>query len=65
MPENNVKKLYKDKKNGKLFGVCAGIAEYFGVDVTLVRIGFVAFTVAYGVGLVVYLAAAIMLPEKP
>ena len=33
-------RFYLDKRNGKIMGVCAGIADYFGWDVTLVRIGF-------------------------
>jgi phage shock protein C len=38
---NTTKRLYRDESNKMLGGVCAGLAEYFGIDVTLVRIGFV------------------------
>ena len=34
-------RFYKDKRNGKVMGVCAGIADYTGLDVTIVRIAFV------------------------
>jgi phage shock protein C len=42
-------RFYLDKRNGKIMGVCAGIADYFGWDVTLVRIAFVLAAVC-GVG---------------
>ncbi len=35
-------KFYLDKRNGKIMGVCSGIADYTGIDVTLIRIGFAA-----------------------
>ncbi len=50
-----------DKRNAKLWGVCGGIANYFGVDATLVRIGFVAGTlIGFGSLLLVYLAVALI-----
>jgi phage shock protein C len=60
-------KFYRDKRNGKWMGVCAGIADYTGVDVTLVRIAFVLATVCGGSGivLVAYLIAGWMAPVKP
>ncbi|MCA1661259.1 MAG: PspC domain-containing protein [Novosphingobium sp.] len=49
------------KANAKLMGVCSGIADYFGWDVTLVRIGFVAGTlVGFGSLLLVYLAIGLL-----
>ncbi len=50
-----------DKSNAKVFGVCAGIADYFGIDTMLVRIGFVAATL-FGVGapVLIYLAVALI-----
>ena len=59
------KKLYKDKKNEKLCGVCAGIAKYFSVDVTLVRLGLVAFCVLGGSGVLAYIVCAIVIPDEP
>lgn len=58
--------FYRDKENGKWLGVCAGIAEYTGIDVTLVRIGVIILTVlGSGAGLIAYLIAAWMAPKKP
>lgn len=60
------KKLYKDTKNGKVFGVCAGLADYFDVDVTLIRLlTLAAIIMSVGWGLLAYLAAALIMPEKP
>jgi len=41
-------KFYKDKQNAKWAGVCAGIADYTGIDVTIVRLAFVLGTVFTG-----------------
>ena len=50
-----------DKANGKLMGVCSGIADYFGWDTTLVRIAFVAGTlIGFGSLLIVYLAIRLL-----
>ncbi|KPF76423.1 phage shock protein C [alpha proteobacterium AAP81b] len=59
-------RFYIDKRNGKFLGVCAGIADYFGWDVTLVRVGFVLATVS-GVGFLplVYLAINWIVDPKP
>ncbi|SMF70288.1 envelope stress response membrane protein PspC [Allosphingosinicella indica] len=59
-------KFYLDKENGKLMGVCAGIADYTGVDVTLVRIGMVVGTIlGSGLLILVYLATGWIAPPKP
>ena len=60
-------KFYLDKQNAKWSGVCAGIADYTGIDVTLVRIGFVLGTVFSGSGmlLLAYFIIAWMAPHKP
>ena len=47
-----------------LCGVCGGIAEYFNVDPTLIRLGFALFCLAGGSGLLAYIAAAIIMPTK-
>ena len=50
-----------DKGNAKVFGVCAGIGNYFGVDTMLVRIGFVAATLlGFGSPVLIYLAVALI-----
>ena len=45
-------------------GVCGGIGEYFNIDPTLVRLGFVALSFLAGGGLLVYILAAIIIPDK-
>ena len=59
------KKLYKSKKNKMLGGVCGGIGEYFHIDPTLVRLGFVGLCVIAGGGLIAYIIALIIIPEAP
>jgi phage shock protein PspC (stress-responsive transcriptional regulator) len=58
------KRLLRHKDGRMVAGVCAGLAEYFGIDVNLVRLGFGIFTIFYGLGLVVYAAAWAILPEE-
>ncbi|MBN2972243.1 envelope stress response membrane protein PspC [Roseomonas aeriglobus] len=59
-------KFYTDKPNGKWMGVCAGIADYTGIDVTLVRVGMVLLTVvSNGIALIGYVAAGWLAPKKP
>ena len=58
------KRLYKCKEDRKLCGVCAGIAEYFEVDPTLVRLAWVVFCLLGGSGVLAYILAAIIMPEE-
>ena len=58
------KQLCKSSTNKKIAGVCGGIGEYFDIDPTLVRLGFVALSFMFGGGLVVYILAAIIMPDK-
>ena len=57
------KKLFKSEKDKKLCGVCGGIAEYFEIDSTLVRLGWVIF-VFIGAGILAYIIAAIVMPNE-
>ena len=59
------KKLYKSSTDKKIAGVCGGIAEYFGIDSPLVRLGWVVFSLLGGSGLLAYLIAAIIMPDRP
>ena len=59
------KKLYKNTKDKKLAGVCAGLAEFLKMDVSLVRILWVVVTLLGSLGLWLYIACALILPEKP
>lgn len=59
------KKLYKSSKNKMIDGVCAGIAEYFNIDPTLVRLGLVLFSAMGGAGILAYIIMAIVMPRNP
>ena len=59
-------RFYRDKRHGKFLGVCAGIADYTGFDVLLVRICMVAAVVmGSGAPLLLYFITAMMTPVKP
>lgn len=58
------KRLYKSNTDKKLDGVCAGIANYFNIDPTLIRLAWVIFTLAGGCGLIAYIIAAIIMPRE-
>tara|TARA_Y100000310_G_C20566830_1_gene755913 strand:- start:441 stop:632 length:192 start_codon:yes stop_codon:yes gene_type:complete len=60
------KRLYRSKKERILLGVCGGIAEYFDVDPTIVRLIWVVATLITGLfpGIVAYVIAALIMPEK-
>lgn len=62
-PEN--KKLYRSKSDRFISGVCGGIAGYFNIDSNLVRVIFVILSFTGGVGIILYIAALIILPENP
>ncbi|HHE40284.1 MAG TPA: PspC domain-containing protein [Candidatus Cloacimonetes bacterium] len=58
------KVLYRNTKNGKIAGVCSGLAEYMDVDVSLIRIVWLFFVIFGGAGLLLYLIAALVIPAK-
>ena len=58
------KKLYKIENGKKIDGDCGGIAEYFDIDPTLVRIAWILFTACAGSGIIAYIIAAIVMPRK-
>ena len=58
------KKLYRSVKDKKLCGVCSGMAEYFSIDPTLIRLGCVLLSL-FGPGLLIYIVCAFVIPEKP
>jgi phage shock protein C len=57
------RRLMLDKKNKKISGVCAGFARYFGMDIVLMRVIWLAIAIGTGVGFLVYLGAWIVLPS--
>jgi phage shock protein C len=59
------RKLYRSKTNRQLAGVCGGLAEYFNLDATLIRVLFVILAVLGGSGIVLYLALWIIVPKEP
>ena len=59
-------RFYRDKRHGKVFGICAGIADYTGIDVSLVRVGLLAAMFMSGGGILpFYFIAAMVTPTKP
>ena len=58
------KRLYKSDKDKKVCGVCGGIANYFDVDPTVIRLIWVIFTLVGGSGLIAYIIAAIIMPDE-
>ena len=59
------KKLYKINEGKKLCGVCGGIAEYFNIDPTLIRLGWALLAICAGTGLIAYIVCACIMPDKP
>jgi len=59
------KKLYRSETNKKIAGVCGGIAQYFAIDPTIVRIAWVIFTLAGGAGIIAYFIALLLMPNSP
>lgn len=57
-------RLFKDSKNGKVFGVCAGLSETFNIDVTILRVITFLLCWLYGTGLLIYFLLALLLPDK-
>jgi phage shock protein PspC (stress-responsive transcriptional regulator) len=59
------KKLYRSRTDRKLVGVCGGIAKYFDIDPTLVRVGWVVVSLMAGSGILAYIVCALIIPEDP
>ena len=60
-----MKKLYRSKTNKKIVGVCAGIAQYFNIDPTIIRIIWAIVTLFGGAGVILYIICAFVIPEEP
>lgn len=60
-----MKRLYKSTTNKMIDGVCGGVAEYLNLDPTIVRLVWVIPACMGGSGLVAYLIAMLIIPEKP
>lgn len=60
----NKKRLKKSSTDKKIFGVCGGIAEYFNIDPTIIRLALTLSVLFFGVGIIGYLVAALVLPSE-
>ena len=59
------RRLYRSRTYRQLAGVCGGLAQYFNIDATLIRVLFVVLALLGGPGLVIYLLMWILVPEEP
>lgn len=64
MTKKSKKRLYRSTNDSKIFGVCGGLAEYFDIDPTLVRIGWIIFSLVYGSGILAYVICAFCMPKR-
>ena len=60
-----MKRLYKSNTEKKICGVCGGIAEYFNLDPTLIRLIWVISSVIFGSGLLTYIICSVVIPDEP
>ena len=65
MASTEVKQLYRSRTNRILGGVCGGIGEYTNIDPTIIRLLLIVLTLAGGAGVLFYIIAWIIIPEKP
>ena len=59
------KRLYRSGKERVLGGICGGIAEYFNVDPTIIRLLWILFVFGFGAGILAYIIAWIIIPRNP
>ena len=59
------KKLYRSRTDKKICGVCGGLAKYFNIDPTIVRLALVLCVLFAGFGILAYIIAALVMPEEP
>ena len=57
------KRLTKSLGDKKIAGVCSGVAKYFGIDPTVVRIAWVLLVLLFGVGIFLYLVCCLLMPD--
>ncbi len=63
--EKKIRYLYRSRTNRVISGVCGGMADYLGIDVTLIRILFVLLAFVNGIGILLYLLALLVIPANP
>ncbi len=59
------KRLYKNRDDRMLCGVCSGVADYFDIDPTIVRLLWAFLCLIGGGGIILYIIAAIIIPDRP
>ena len=59
------KKLYKSSTDKKINGVCGGLAKYVGIDSTAVRLAWGLLSCVFGIGVIAYIVAALVIPIEP
>lgn len=59
------KKLYRSRSNRQILGVCGGVAEFFGIDATVVRVAWAVTSIFAFAGVIAYIVCAFVIPEKP
>jgi len=62
--KEKTKRIYKIEDGKKLDGVCGGVAEYFGIDPTIVRVVWAAVSLCYGAGIILYIICMFVFPKK-
>lgn len=62
--DKKIRNLYRSKTDKKIAGVCGGIAEYLNTDPTLIRLIWILGTLLWGAGLIGYILAWIIIPER-
>jgi phage shock protein C len=60
-----IKKFYRSRKDRVIAGVCGGLAEYFGIDVIIIRLFALILVLSIGAGFIAYIIAWIAVPEEP
>lgn len=60
------KKLYRSKTNRQISGLCGGVADYFEMDASIIRLGWIVITILTGIvpGIIAYLVAALVVPMQ-
>ena len=59
------KKLYRSRDDKKIVGVCGGVAKYFGIDATIVRLIWAITSIFAFAGIIAYIVCAFVIPEEP
>ena len=59
------KKLYLSRTDKKLAGVCGGVAKFFGIDATIIRLLWALAILIVGSGVLLYIVCAFIIPEEP